>query len=407
MKFIDKKISESYFQIYIILSSKEKNQLVKNAKKEILYTKKEQLQEQINIYKNINKTSNSDSSKEKLNILKEELSNLNINSNKYDYKEIQELMCDELLPEIFDHMDENHLIQVFDKELSIIGSLDDNNPLTMIYSFCYIRDDYEIIYPTTKGNEYFFTEKDIDMLQTELLIMNKLYEKESAEKVTEFSDIVFSYFNESDTRLNLLMDINEIESTLSINRTELIGLNKDKHTVYNNNGRSVIIEILEIYNKKVCEINDEIVKKINYENTRTVIDLRKKIKKIFSFIYNMKSNVTSILDKTLDLNNFPIDDYIYKHYFKHIKRKYKNVLNMYQLLDIKLAFFTSYVFYNYQVDLQYYVYYIEKEYDLLYKAKNPNSTLSLEDFLRMRVPHYVLYDFFKSKNLVTERSIDE
>ena len=80
---------------------------------------------------------------------------------------------------------------------------------------------------------------------------------------------------------------------------------------------------------------------------------------------------------------------------------------MYQLLDIKLAFFTSYVFYNYQVDLQYYVYYIEKEYDLLYKAKNPNSTLSLEDFLRMRVPHYVLYDFFKSKNLVTERSIDE
>ena len=208
MKFIDKKISESYFQIYIILSSKEKNQLVKNAKKEMLYTKKEQLQEQINIYKNINKTSNSDSSKEKLNILKEELSNLNINSNKYAYKEIQELMCDELLPEIFDHMDENHLIQVFDKELSIIGSLDDNNPLTMIYSFCYIRDDYEIIYPTTKGNEYFFTEKDIDMLQTELLIMNKLYTKEFGEKVTEFSDLVFSYFNESDIRLNLLMDIN-------------------------------------------------------------------------------------------------------------------------------------------------------------------------------------------------------
>lgn len=407
MKFIDKKISESYFQIYIILSSKEKNQLVKNAKKELIYTKKEQLQEQINIYKNINKTSNSDSSKEKLNTLKEEYFNLNIDNQKFDSKEIQELMCDELLPQIFDHMDENHLIQVFDKELSIIGSLEDNSSLTMIYSFCYIRDDYELIYPTTKGNEYFFTEKDIDMLQTELLIMNKLYEKESAEKVTEFSDIVFSYFNESDTRLNLFMDINEIESTLSINRTELIGLNKDKHTVYNNNGRSVIIEILEIYNKKVCEINDEIVKKINYENTRTVIDLRKKIKKIFSFIYNMKSNVTSILDKTLDLNNFPIDDYIYKHYFKHIKRKYKNVLNMYQLLDIKLAFFTSYVFYNYQVDLQYYVYYIEKEYDLLYKAKNPNSTLSLEDFLRMRVPHYVLYDFFKSKNLVTERSIDE
>ena len=312
MKFIDKKISESYFQIYIILSSKEKNQLVKNAKKELIYTKKEQLQEQINIYKNINKTSNSDSSKEKLNTLKEEYFNLNIDNQKFDSKEIQELMCDELLPQIFDHMDENHLIQVFDKELSIIGSLEDNSSLTMIYSFCYIRDDYELLYPTTKGNEYFFTEKDIDMLQTELLIMNKLYEKESAEKVTEFSDIVFSYFNESDTRLNLFMDINEIESTLSINRTELIGLNKDKHTVYNNNGRSVIIEILEIYNKKVCEINDEIVKKINYENTRTVIDLRKKIKKIFSFIYNMKSNVTSILDKTLDLNNFPIDDYIYK-----------------------------------------------------------------------------------------------
>lgn len=407
MKFIDKKISNSYFQIYIILSSKEKCQLVKNAKKELLYTKKEQLQEQINIYKNINKTSNSDSSKEKLNTLKEQLSNLNIDNQKFDSREIQELMCDELLPQIFDHMDENHLIQVFDKELSIIGSLEDNNSLTMIYSFCYIRDDYEIIYPTTKGNEYFFTEKDIDMLQTELLIMNKLYEKVTVEKVTEFSDLLFSYFNETDIQLNLFMDINEIESTLSINRSELIGLNKDKHTVNNNNGQDVIIEILEIYDKKVFEINDDIVKKMNYENTKTVIDLRKKLKKIFSFIYNMKINVTSILDSTLDLNNFPIDDFVMKHYFKHIKRKYTKVLKMYQIIDIKLAFFTSYVFYNYQFDLQYYVYYIEKEYDLLHKAKHPNSTLSLEDFLRMRVPHYVLYDFFKSKNLITERSIDE
>ena len=49
MKFIDKKISDTYFQIYILIDSKEKKNIINLVKNDLLVFEKEQLQEQIEL----------------------------------------------------------------------------------------------------------------------------------------------------------------------------------------------------------------------------------------------------------------------------------------------------------------------------------------------------------------------
>ena len=407
MKFIDKKISDTYFQLYIILNVKEKKSLITNIKNEILINQKEDLKEQINIYKTINKTTNTNVSKDKLNELTEKYNSLNINNLEYNQKEIEEKLTDEILKDIIDHISSINLIQVFQGDIQTIGSIDDNNPLTLIYSFCYISYDYNLILPKQKGNTYLFTSKDTDMIQTEMMIAQKLYTKEKVEKVSEFSDLLFSYMCRDDMKFNLYMDISEIEHNFNIDRSELIDLDRNKYLVYNRDKEKCILNIKEIYDKQVFDITDEYVKKINFLNSRTIEELRKNIEDVYSYIYNINSNVTSILQGTIEVNDFKIDEYVKKHYFKQIdEEETENISN--EIMDeIKLSFITSYIFSKYDINIDNYIFYLENEYKLIYRIKKNDDGKSLEEYFNMKAPYYALYEFFKQKNLVTERSNNE
>jgi hypothetical protein len=66
MKFIDKKISDSYYQVYIIFDLKEKKSILNSIKEELVYLKKEELKDQIKLYNSINKNGNSSYSFEKI-----------------------------------------------------------------------------------------------------------------------------------------------------------------------------------------------------------------------------------------------------------------------------------------------------------------------------------------------------
>jgi hypothetical protein len=79
------------------------------------------------------------------------------------------------------------------------------------------------------------------------------------------------------------------------------------------------------------------VKKINFLNSRTIEELRKNIEDVYSYIYNINSNVTSILQGIIEVNDFKIDEYVKKHYFKQIdEEETENISN--EIMDeIKLS----------------------------------------------------------------------
>ena len=406
MKFIDKKISESFYQIYIIIDDKEKKEILNDIKTELLEFQLSELKEQLNLYREILKSSNSEKSREKYNDLKTKISEININNIEIDKNKIENKICNYIIKDILEHIDTLNIIQVFANTPSIIGSLDDNNPLTINYSFCYISLNYEMQYPNIKGNGYLFTEKDIDMIQTELLIANGFYKKRKVLYITEFSDIQFSYMWDSENLQDIYMDINEFENKFNINKEQLLGKCRDTYLVKSEQGIEYYITIKEIYDKVVDDINDKIILELNYLETKTIKEFRKKIKEVFTFIYNVKSNVVSISQNIAKINNFNIDEYTKKNYCSIVGCDI-NDLTQEDIDDIKLSFVTAFVFANHNFNINKYYFYIQQEYNLLFQIKQSSEEMSFEDYINLKAPYYILYDFFKSKNLVTERSYNE
>ena len=195
MKFIDKKISDSYYQVYIIFDLKEKKSILNSIKEELVYLKKEELKDQIKLYNSINKNGNSSYSFEKIKELKQQMDNMTIKNTTFTNEEMQGYVDDYLQKDLVNHIEKLNIIPTLAYESTIIGNMNDNNPLTMVYSFSYIPKSFEMKFPKMKGNSYLFTSKDIDMIQTELLISNKMFNKRRVLYSTEFSDLTFSYIS--------------------------------------------------------------------------------------------------------------------------------------------------------------------------------------------------------------------
>ena len=102
-----------------------------------------------------------------------------------------------------------------------------------------------------------------------------------------------------------------------------------------------------------------------------------------------------------ELRRNAINEYTKKHYFKQIGEEYINEIEEKHINDMKASFVTSYI------NIEQYLYYLEYEYYLLYDLKQNDVEQTLEEYYNMRAPYYALYEFFKSKNLVTERSNNE
>ena len=167
--------------------------ILNSIKEELVYLKKEELKDQIKLYNSINKNGNSSYSFEKIKELKQQMDNMTIKNTTFTNEEMQGYVDDYLQKDLVNHIEKLNIIPTLAYESTIIGNMNDNNPLTMVYSFSYIPKSFEMKFPKMKGNSYLFTSKDIDMIQTELLISNKMFNKRRVLYSTEFSDLTFSY----------------------------------------------------------------------------------------------------------------------------------------------------------------------------------------------------------------------
>ena len=81
-----------------------------------------------------------------------------------------------------------------------------------------------------------------------------------------------------------------------------------------------------------------------------------------------------------------------------------NYLESETILFFCAYFITALIFANNDIDIDNYFFYLEQEYKLLYQVKKPEDEMTYEEYVNMKAPYYALYEFFRQKNLVTERS---
>ena len=110
MKFIDKKISDSYYQVYIIFDLKEKKSILNSIKEELVYLKKEELKDQIKLYNSINKNGNSSYSFEKIKELKQQMDNMTIKNTTFTNEEMQGYVDDYLQKDLVNLIEKLNII---------------------------------------------------------------------------------------------------------------------------------------------------------------------------------------------------------------------------------------------------------------------------------------------------------
>ena len=223
MKFLAKKISESYYQTYIILTAKEKHNIVEEVKRNIFELKRKAIEEELKTLSNLKNKQSYEISFKEINELKIMLDNISIDTMIFEDDEIEEEIYNNLMYNFMEHADYLKIAPTLDRDCSLIGNLYDDNSITIIFSYCYIPYDFNLVLPNKKGNPYLFTYKDVDMIQTEILLAKNYFDLIETEIVTDFSDLLFDISSSNYNNKDVCLDINKIESEYAIDRDNLIG----------------------------------------------------------------------------------------------------------------------------------------------------------------------------------------
>ena len=132
-------------------------------------------------------------------------------------------------------------------------------------------------------------------------------------------------------------------------------------------------------------------------------DFISKVEDVYSKYLNINSNINSLTKRFLELNDFEIDDYVLKHYYR-FKEIEEPIDNSYKYLnDIKKSFLYGLLI-DRCVDLDELGRSVAiDEYELFKNIKRKDSESTLMEYVLSRGPIIEIYYYLKKERLITER----
>lgn len=403
MKIIRDKVSDSYYNVYLILTNKEKKKYVDIVKRELKEITVKNLSERI-AGELINYKKEKDPLRKKY-ILEtiNSLKNITPIGNEITDDVIETYLPSALMDFFIDDTINGNYAVCLNIEGSIIGSVSDDDGISVKFSFCFVSSDYNLKMPTVKGNPYFYTNKDTEMLINEILINCGFYSKKEILLVNDFSDILFTYIKKDDIAKDIYMDVNNLSEEYHINKSDIIGLAKGSYNLLDKDNQTVTVIIKEIYEKEVFKLTDEIVQELNIFEVNNVKDFISKVEEVYSRYLNINSNINSLTKRFLELNDFEIDDYVLKHYYR-FKEIEEPIDNSYKYInDIKKSFLYGLLI-DRCIDLDELGRSVAiDEYELFKHIKRKDSESTLMEYVLSRGPIIEIYYYLKKEHMITER----
>lgn len=403
MKVIRDKVSNSYYNIYLILTRNEKNKYIDIVKRELEEMTVKSLSDKITEeWINFRREKDPITKNHILETIKT-LKSIEPIGNEITDELIRTYLPSALMDFFIEDTINGDYAPCLNIEGNVIGDLSEDKTISIKYSFCYVPSNYELVNPSTKGNPYFYSYKDTEMLINEILIGTGNYSKRESLLTTEFSDILFTYIKDDKIEKDIYKDITKVINDYNINKKDILGIARGTYNLINENQESFTIIIKDIYNKEVYELNDEIVQKLNMFQTTSVKKFREKIEEVYSRYLNINSNINSLTKRFLELNKFDIDEFVVKHYYR-FKDIEDTIENSYKYLDdIKRSFLYGLLI-DRCVDLDDLGRSIAiDEYELFKNINREESESTLMEYIFSRGPIVEIYYYLKKERLITER----
>jgi len=232
-------------------------------------------------------------------------------------KYVEELVMEKLEEEITEREIMNlDVIPIYGRKFRYLTRLSPTNPLLVICQFCILPSDLKIDFPAKipkKAFEISHVPETVRGIIRQILIENGEYEYVPGEVAKRGSvvkydvvykrgDYVISEVEDQETNLN---EVDQPERDLFLNAKvgDEIVLDDDKQV-------TVTAKVKEIKNLVVNKLTDEIVRKLNFLNTKTVSDFNKKISDIITFSGTIVVLLEYLAEYALQSGEITFDDYV-------------------------------------------------------------------------------------------------
>lgn len=382
MKFIDKVISDCYRQTYVIVDYREKNEILDLCREEILASTHFEFL--------------------KGSIFKYDSNNIEIVQN-ID-KEIQNSFIFEITLKLEQYVAEKNIVFASDLNKSLLGSLSDNNPITIIFSYCYSKKGSQINIPELTIYENKVPNYYIEQVINEILITLHEYELIESNKVDDLSEILIDFKNEDtfEEKNDYLVDVRKFTRDENFASDDFDGLGTGTYYLFNQDSENYTITIKKIYEKQLHNLDDKIVKKMELIGIESKKQFLEYLNKYFGRTKIINSGFEIIFNEFAKVNHYTIDKYVLKHfqieYDENKTIEEQLTSEQYNMLSNK--FVSAWIYANHLVDDSIVDYDIMVEYGIKKLLNQQESIEDFADFYETTYSVLVIYDFCVSVGLI-------
>ena len=273
----------------------------------------------------------------------------------------------------------------------------------IIFSCIILDNEYKLIWPDIEDDSPTIKDDEIQTIIDDILINHNYFEYEDVNQI-EDDCIIYIDFYGKEIRID---DINPmyVYSSSSL-RLKIGGYLEFTNTKMNN--RKEYFKIVRIKRKKALELNDEIVKEINFLDAKSVEEFQNKFKKVFLNTERFTRLYLHAKERMIDINNIKISNEAYDIFVKNnVPKKNKNI-SVEQKYDLIKSFiidaYLDEMYYNIKdkLDLSYLNDYFMQEYELI-RLVNENLDIDYDFYLKSRMYDGFIYTLFKNGGKVNDK----
>ena len=275
--------------------------------------------------------------------------------------------------------------------------------VVIIFSCIVLDSDYKLIWPDIDDDVPTFKEDEFETIIDDILINHNYFEYEEVNQIEDDCVIYIDFYGKE-------ISIDDINPMYVYNagylRLKIGGYLEFINTKMNN--RKEYFKIVRIKRKKALKLSDEIVKELNFLNTRKVDEFLNKFKKVFLNTEKFTRLYLHGKERMIEINNINISSEAYDIFVKNnILKKNKNI-SVEQKYDLIKSFiidaYLDEMYYNIKdkIDLSYLNDYFMQEYELI-RLVNESINIDYDFYFKSRMYDGFIYTLFKNGGKVNDK----
>lgn len=327
--------------------------------------------------------------------------------NKQITKLVMEKIEDEIIENELDKIDQ---VPVCSRKYRYLTEISRDNPLLIICQFCVLSPDIQLRFPPLVPLELLsvpFIDEVVRDFTENILIQNEEFAEVEIDKATKDSIVTYNLsYVQGDFKLS---EINDLTIDLSKEEEEsILFINCQKNDIINldeSDNVKVIAKVTKIHKMVVKELTDELVKKLNFLNTKTVSEFTQKIVDIFTFSTNSVALINYLTEFVIKSNEIEFDEYVQNHFLdSDLAPKKKSEKNAY-MKEVKKELVKEYILMlinlSYSDEEPRFLNNILEEYEfdkILFNS--PNRIDSYQEYINKRVFETRVLEYCIDNNII-------